>query len=177
MSFDQPTPGSAADLQSEADPEQVARTILLRKLEAAPRTRSELETVLRKRNIPDEVTTAVLDRFTEVGLINDEEFAAAWVGSRQRGRKLAPRALADELRRKGVAPDTIAVALELISDDEVEAAGRTLVRKKLKSMTGVSRQTATRRLVSMLARKGYPSGLAYRIVADELGSDVIVESA
>ena len=155
-------------MQSEADPEQVARTILLRKLEAAPRTRRELEDVLRKRNIPDDVAELVLDRFSDVGLINDVEFANAWVGSRQRGKGLAPRALADELRRKGVDAEVIRDVLDQLGDEEIEAAGRTLVRKKLRSMSGVSRETATRRLVSMLARKGYPAGLAYRIVAQEL---------
>lgn len=156
-------------MQSEADPEQVARTILLRKLEASPRTRRELEDVLRKRNIPDDVAVAVLDRFTEVGLIDDVEFASAWVGSRQRGRGLAPRALADELRRKGVDAEIVRDVLDQIGDEEIEAAGRTLVRKKLRSMSGVSRETATRRMVSMLARKGYSAQMSYRIVRDELG--------
>ena len=142
--------------------------MLLRKLEAAPRTRRELEDVLRKRNIPDDVAELVLDRFSEVGLINDVEFANAWVGSRQRGKGLAPRALADELRRKGVDAEIVRDVLDQLGDEEIEAAGRILVRKKLRSMSRLTRETATRRLVSMLARKGYPAGMAYRIVASEL---------
>ena len=164
----EPTPGSAADIQSEADPEHVARTIVLRRLDAAPRTRYELEELLRKRNVPDEVATKVLDRFTEVGLIDDAAYANAWVGSRQRGKGLAPRALAQELRRKGIDPELAAEAIDQLSGDEIELAARTLVRKKVKALSGVSNETATRRLVSMLARKGYSSGLSYRIVQDEL---------
>ena len=93
-------PGDLDD--SPADPEQVARTILLRRLEAAPRTRAELATTLRERNVPDEVALRVLDRFEEVGLIDDRVFARMWVESRQRGRNLSGRALRSELRRKGV---------------------------------------------------------------------------
>lgn len=165
---DGPTPGSAADVQPEADPEQVARTIVLRRLDSAPRTRHELEELLRKRNIPEDVSARVLDRFTEVGLIDDAAYANAWVGSRQRGKGLAPRALAQELRRKGIDPEIAAAALDQVSDDEIEEAARVLVRKKLRALAGVSAETATRRLVAMLARKGYPSSVCYRVVKVEL---------
>ena len=80
----EPTPGSLADLQDDADPEQVARTILLRRLSVAPRTRRELADDLRKRGIPDDVSARVLDRFEEVGLVDDTEFARMWAVSRQR---------------------------------------------------------------------------------------------
>ena len=155
----------------EADPEQVARTILLDQLSGQARTRAELRAKLAARNVPDEIAERLLDRFTEVGLIDDAAFARAWVESRHAGRGLAPRALAHELRRKGVADEIVADALEQVDAESQEQAARTLVRKKLRSVRGVDHATATRRLVGMLARKGYSSGLAFAVVRSELGAD------
>ena len=151
-----------------ADPESVARKILLDQLAARARSRKELADRLAQKNVPGELATALLDRFEEVGLIDDDAFARAWIADRQRAKGLAPRALALELRRKGVADDVVREALDDVDAGAEEAAARTLVRKKLRTLRGVDDTTATRRLVGMLARKGYGSGLAYAVVRDEL---------
>jgi regulatory protein len=154
----------------DADPESVARTILLDKLTGQPRTRAELADLLAAREIPAEVATKVLDRFNEVGLIDDAAFASAWVESRHRGRGLAKRALAQELRRRGVDDELARDALEELDPDQEAATARALVRRKLPSMRSLDRQVAMRRLLGMLARKGYPGGLAMAIVKDELAA-------
>ena len=151
-----------------ADPESVARKILLDQLTTRARSRKELADRLASKNVPGELATALLDRFEEVGLIDDEAFARAWIADRQRGKGLAPRALAQELRRKGVADDVVREALDEVEPEAEEAAARALVRKKLRTLRAVDDTTATRRLVGMLARKGYGSGLAYSVVRDEL---------
>ena len=110
----------------------------------------------------------LLDRFEEVGLVDDEAFARAWVQSRQPGKGLARRALAQELRRKGVDDETAGTALDEIDPgDEIEAA-RGLVRRKLRTVGRLERDVALRRLTGMLARKGYPSGVCYGVVREEL---------
>jgi len=76
-------------------------------LTAAPRTRAQLYSALSRRGVPDETAEAVLGRFAEVGLIDDAMFAASWVESRHHGRGLSARALAAELRQRGVAADNI----------------------------------------------------------------------
>ncbi|MBS2938271.1 regulatory protein RecX [Nocardioides sp. J2M5] len=166
----------AAAAEVEADPEAVARKILLDTLTGQARTRQELADKLAKRGVPDELASALLDRFTEVGLVDDAAFARQWVESRHRSRGLAPRALKQELRRKGVTDDDVAEALEQIDDDDQRTAARALVDKKLRSMRGLDPQVATRRLAGMLARKGYSSGLAFAVVrealADHGGDDV-----
>lgn len=149
----------------------MARQILLRRLTDQPRSRAELAQVLAKRRVPDDVATRVLDRFTEVGLIDDAAFARAWVESRQRGRGLARRALAHELRTKGVDPDTAREALGAVDDDDEREAARKLVRRKLASLGRQDRVVAQRRLVGMLGRKGYSAGLAVAVVQGELGAD------
>jgi regulatory protein len=153
-----------------ADPESVARKILLDQLTGQARSRSELAGKLAAKNVPDDVATRLLDRFEEVGLVDDEAFAKAWVSSRGPGKGLARRALAQELRRKGVADDVAREALDEIDPADEEETARALVRKKLRSMQSLDRDKATRRLVGALARKGYPPGLAFSVVKDELAS-------
>ena len=148
--------------------EAFARAILLRRLEDQPRSRAELAASLAKKNVPAEVAVALLDRFEEVGLINDSDFARQWVQSRQRTRGLAPRVLAMELRRKGVHDEIISEVLgELDPADARETAHR-LVQKKLRSMASLDDTTRIRRLTSMLARKGYAPQLAFDVVRAEL---------
>jgi regulatory protein len=150
----------------------VARRILLARLNDQPRTRAELAGFLAARDVPEEVATRLLDRFSEVGLIDDAAYARAWISSRLTGRGLARRALASELRRKGVPEDIAREALdEIEADDEVAAAHR-LVRRKIASMARLSPEVRTRRLVAMLARKGFPAGTAFAVVRDELADAV-----
>lgn len=165
----EPTPGSPADLQPEADPESVARAIVLRRLELAPRTRHELAVTLRERGVPQEVADAVLDRFVEVGLIDDAEFARSWVESRHRSRGAARPVLRQELRRKGVADALIDEALgQLTAEGESERA-RALVHRKLPSLSRYDDATKARRLSSMLMRRGYSGGTAATVVREAIG--------
>jgi regulatory protein len=167
--FGAPVPGTPADLTPDADPASVARTILLNKLTVAPRTRAQLADALAQRGVPDDVAEAALDRFEELGLVDDDEFARQWVRSRQTGRGLARRALAHELRARGVDPEVVTGALDDELDDELETA-RELVRRKVRaSARDPDRQRQTRRLLGMLARKGYGAGVAARAVREVLG--------
>jgi len=154
----------------EADPESVARKILLDQLTGQARSRQQLSDKLAEKNVPTDIATRLLDRFEEVGLVDDGAFARSWVASRGAGggRALAKRALAQELRRKGIDDEVAREALDEIDPDDEEQAARALVRKKLRTLTRVDDTVATRRLVGMLARKGYGSGLAFAVVRDEL---------
>ncbi len=138
----------------------------------APKSRLQLSRKLAERNVPEDVAEAVLDRFEEVRLIDDAEFADMWVRSRSQSRKLARGALRRELADKGIAPETAADALEQVSDEDEENAARELVVRKLRGFTGdedrTERDKITRRLVSMLARKGYQPSQAFRIVNEVL---------
>ncbi|HEY3013571.1 MAG TPA: regulatory protein RecX [Nocardioides sp.] len=157
----------------DADAESVARKILLDMLTGQARSRKELADKLAAKLVPADVATRLLDRFEEVGLVDDQAFARSWIASRGAGggRGLARRALAQELRRKGVDDEVAREALDELDPDDEEAAARALVRKKLRSLRGVDHVTATRRLAGMLARKGYPPGLAFAVIRDELGGD------
>jgi len=155
------------------DPVAVARSICLSQLDHAPRTRSQLATTLRKRLVPDDAAATVLDRLTEVGLVDDAAYAAGWVRSRRSSRGLSGSAVARELRDRGIEPHLIAAAVAEVGPEEDEASARELARRRMRSMSGLPVQVRVRRLVGYLGRKGYPPGLAYRVVREEL--DLAVE--
>jgi regulatory protein len=149
------------------DPESVARSICLKLLESKARSRQELADALDERGVPDESARIVLDRFTEVGLIDDEDLAQNLVSARHRERGLAARALSLELGRRGIDRELAGRAVAAIDRDAEYERASQLVRAKLRSLAGVSVDTRTRRLVSLLARKGYDSALAYDVVRIE----------
>ncbi|WP_327727558.1 recombination regulator RecX [Streptomyces sp. NBC_00487] len=154
--------------ESSGDPAERARAICLRLLTGTPRTRKQLADALHKREIPEDVADEVLSRFEEVGLINDSAFADAWVESRHHGRGLARRALARELRTKGVDSALIDEAVSQLDSEQEETTARELVARKLRSTRGLDRDKRLRRLAGMLARKGYPEGMALRVVRQAL---------
>jgi regulatory protein len=148
-----------------------ARGICLKLLTARPRSRAELADALRERGIPEDVRETVLDRLGEVGLVDDAAFAESTVHSGRAYRGLGRHALSAELRRRGV-PDGLAhEAVATLQPGDEEQRARELVRRKLRSTTGRDPATRVRRLVGMLVRKGYPEGMAFRVVRDELGSE------
>lgn len=154
----------------EADPESVARSICLRLLDTSPRTRAQLSAALRRRNVPVDAAESVLDRLIEVGLVDDTAFAGAWVESRHRGRGLARRALAAELRRRGVGSETIDGAVAALDADEEASTARRLVDQRLARTVGLPGSVRARRALGVLARKGYPAALAGRVVREALAA-------
>lgn len=161
----------AAGQRPPRSPEEEARAICLRLLTGTPRTRRQLADALRKRGIADDVAEEVLARFEDVGLIDDAAFAGAWVESRHHSRGLARRALARELRTKGVDSALIDDAVGRLDPEQEERTARQLVERKLASTRGLDPDKRLRRLAGMLARKGYAEGLALRVVRQALAEE------
>ncbi|MCL3860169.1 regulatory protein RecX [Actinotalea sp. K2] len=160
----QPSAGARAD--TDADPESTARSIVLRLLTGAPRSRHQLAEALTRRGIEEAVVERVLDRFTDVGLIDDAEYAQMLVRSQLESRGLARRALAVELQRKGVGADEAEAALSTVSAEDEEQRARDLLRKRWATGARLDPEVRARRAMGMLARKGYPMGLASRLVRE-----------
>ncbi|GHJ40565.1 recombination regulator RecX [Streptomyces sp. TS71-3] len=167
-------PSRAGKEAPPADPVERAKAICLRLLTGTPRTRKQLADALRRREIPEDAVEEALARFEEVGLIDDGAFAEAWVESRHHGRGLARRALAQELRTKGVDKALIDEAVGQLDSEQEEQTARELVVRKLRSTRGLDPDKRLRRLAGMLARKGYSEGMALRVVRralEEEGED------
>jgi regulatory protein len=158
---DQPTPGSLADEQSEADPEQVARTIVLRRLAAAPRTRADLAKDLAKRGVPQDAASRVLDRFEELGYIDDEAYAHMWVESRRQSKALARSVLKRELSDRGIDREFVDAAIAQIDDDAEWQRALEFAMSKFLVRRGEDPRKAIHRLASQLGRKGYPANVCF----------------
>ena len=144
--------------------ESAARRIALDALSRAARTRGQLEALLQRKGIAAEPAAAVLDRFEEVGLIDDRDYAETFVEARHRVRGQGGRALSMELRRRGVAGDVIAEAVGgLDPEREFETACR-IAQSRYERMPAVSPEVKVRRLVGFLARKGYSGAIVTRAV-------------
>lgn len=146
------------------DPESVARVVCLRLLEHRARSRCELEQALRKRGVPDDAAGRVLDRFTEVGLIDDVALAASVAAAQHRERGLARRAVAAKLRQRGFDDDVVEAAVTGIDSDQERARAVALVTRRRRALANQPVEVQTRRLVALLARKGYPAAVAYEVV-------------
>jgi len=153
------------------DPEAVARAVALRLLTRGPRSRAQLAEAMARKDVPDDVARAVLDRFTAVGLVDDAEYARMLVRARQEDRGLARRALVVELRRKGIDDEVAADALGGLDAEQEETTARELARRRLASSRGLAREVRLRRVVAMLGRKGYSSGLAVKIGCELLAAE------
>lgn len=157
---------------SEPSREEQARTLCLRLLTVRARTRAELHGQLAKRGYPEDISTAVLDRLATVGLVDDADFAQQWVRSRRAKAGKSRRALAAELHTKGVDRDVIASALSEIDAGAERDRAEELVRAKLRRETlDGDDARVTRRLVGMLARRGYSQNLACEVVLAELAAE------
>ncbi len=158
---------------SEPSREEQARALCLRLLTARARTRAELSAQLVKRGYLDDVRAVVLDRLASVGLIDDAEFAEQWVESRRSSAGKGKRALAAELHTKGVDNDVITTVLAGIDAGAERDRAEQLVQAKLRreNLDGDQARVA-RRLVAMLARRGYDQTMAYNVVSVQLNLEL-----
>ena len=146
----------------------------LRLLTAQARTRAELAGQLAKRGYPDDLSARVLDRLTDVGLVDDAGFAEQWVHSRRANAGKGKRALAAELHTKGVDNDVITSVLGGINPAAERGRAEQLVRARLrreKLGDDNADGRASRRLVAMLARSGFDQTMAYDVVSAELATE------
>jgi regulatory protein len=158
---------------SEPSREELARALCLRLLTARARTRAELAGQLAKRGYPDDLSARVLDRLTDVGLLDDAGFAEQWVHSRRSNAGKGKRALAAELHAKGVDNDMITSVLGGINPAAERARAEQLVRSKLRreNLGDDADARVSRRLVAMLARRGFGQTMAYDVVSAELAAE------
>lgn len=172
-----PPPSTSESPAESPSREEQARSLCLRLLTVRARTRAELAGQLQKRGYPDDVSAQVLDRLADVGLVDDEDFAEQWVRSRRSNAGKGKRALAAELRTKGVDNEVITAALAGIDAGAERTRAEELVRDKLRREKlgdpedRDAENKVIRRLVGMLARRGYGQSMAVDVVTAELANE------
>jgi len=150
-----------------ADPLAVAREIALRQLTVRARSRAGLARALSRKGVPEETARQVLDRLTDVGLIDDAAFAREWLaagGRRQRSR----RVLISELGEKGVDREIIDEAVAELDGDHDYAVARGYAERKAASLARLEPQVRYRRLTGALARRGFPSSVVAQVAREVL---------
>lgn len=158
----------APDAGPEPDAYEVARLMALRRLDYKAQTRAELQTHLLGKGVSAEDTEQVLNRFEDVGLLDDQRYAQAWAQSRHGNRYHSRRLIQQELRRKGVDDELIEEVVADIDHESELAAAKAMIDRKAASMSGLPREVAFRRLSGMLARKGYGPQVVVPVVRDLL---------
>ncbi len=158
--------------------ESAVRDRCLRLLSAQPRTRAQLERSLARDGAPEQVVAAVLDRFTGVGLIDDEAYAQAFLRTGVEVRRRGTRSLRSELRQRGVAADVIEAATAEIDADAERATALALASRRAAGWTRLEPQVRRRRLTGLLLRRGFSGAVVSSVLsevlemrADELGGD------
>jgi regulatory protein len=164
-------PDPDGEIEPEADPYAVARSIALDRIAARDRTRHELAQSLRARNVPPEVAEQVLDRLQEVGLVDDAAFAESWVESRQQRRHLSRPALRRELQAKGVDREQIDAALESVEYGDELVAARELALRRHAAIAELPYPVRYRRLAGVLGRRGFGSGIVTQVLREVLGEE------
>ena len=157
--------GSTNDAHSQA------RNIVLNQLNFMPRSRKELETALSKRHIEPDVAKSVLDRFEEIGMVDDAAYAELLIRSRCNTKRVSRSVLRQQLRQKGVNQEIIEEALLVVSDADELRMATELVERKARAMSRLEPEVRKRRLFGLLARKGYNTSIALRVIQDLEAAD------
>ena len=145
-----------------------ARDICLRLLAIAPRPRAGLAQALQRKEIPSDIAEAVLDRLTEVGLIDDAAYAHSFVRVKHRDRALGKAALRSELRKAGIEEEVMAGAVDVVDTEAERTRAAELIDKRVDAAMAAGPVAARRRLLGLLARRGYPPDVAVPVVEKAL---------
>ena len=162
----------AARAGEETDPYTRAKTIVYNQLAYSAKTRGQLRKKLQAEGFEAELVEPLLDKFEAAKLIDDAEYAQTFVAQKSRTKKLSRAALRRELAERGVRGEEAENALAQRTDEQEREDAAELVRKKLRPGMDLSdraeKDRVTRRLLGMLARRGYSSSVSMSVIREEL---------
>ena len=158
----------------ETDPYTRAKTIVYNQLAYSAKTRGQLRKKLQAEGFDAELIEPLLDKFEVAKLIDDAEYAQTFVAQKSRTKKLSRAALRRELAERGVHGEEAENALAQRTDEQEREDAAELVRKKLRPGMDLSdraeKDRVTRRLLGMLARRGYSSSVSMSVIREELAA-------
>ncbi len=164
----------AARAAEETDPYTRAKTIVYNQLAYSAKTRGQLRKKLQSEGFEAELIEPLLDKFEAAKLIDDAEYAQTFVAQKSRTKKLSRAALRRELAERGVRGEEAENALAQRTDEQEREDAAELGRKKLRPGMNLSdraeKDKVTRRLLGMLARRGYSSSVSMSVIREELAA-------
>jgi regulatory protein len=165
--------GSARDRAPEKPPEDpaaYARGLVLGALSRSARTRGQLADLLARKGVEPELAEEVLERYAELGLVDDAAYAEAFTRSRHEHKGLGSRAIAFELRRRSVPDQLVQEAVSVLDAETEQTTASRLAVQRQARMAGLPREVQARRLAGFLARKGYGGEVVGRAVREALAA-------
>jgi regulatory protein len=153
---------------SPAELESAVRERCLNLLAQQPRTRAELERSLARAAVPDDAAAAVLDRLSQVGLVDDTVYAQAYMRTGIGVRRRGTRSLRAELRARGVAPDVIEAAAAQVDEGDERATALALASRRAAGLVRLAPDVRRRRLTGLLLRRGFGASVVSEVVAQVL---------
>lgn len=136
-----------------------AETRLERALAARGMSEREARDRLRRDNVELHAIDDIVERLMRVGAIDDDRLAEQLVFTATTRKSQGRRAIAQSLAKRGIVRDAIDRALEDLPDDDAERALE-FARSKAGPLARLAHDTALRRLVGQLARRGFGGTLA-----------------
>ncbi|CAG0961895.1 Regulatory protein RecX [Anaerolineales bacterium] len=139
------------------------------------RSEKEIRQNLRKHEISEEVIEETLERLRKAGLANDNDFARAWVENRSTFRPRSKKALAIEMRQKGLDDEAIQASL---SDVDEEALAYETGLKRAARFKGLEQNEFRKKLSEFLARRGFSYSVVVSVVSriwNETHADILYE--
>ena len=142
-----------------------ARAAALRYLKTRDRTVQQMRDHLAKKEFSEEIIEATIRTFHDLGYLDDNRFAERFARNRMETRQWGRRRIADELRKRGISRDVAHAMLDEVFEelDESDLA-LACAEKKIRSLTGLEKPTARRRLAQFLQRKGFGPDAVFKTV-------------
>ncbi|CAB4630030.1 unannotated protein [freshwater metagenome] len=163
-------------LSSVDNLEERARNIVLKLLERGPKSSSELASALEKHEIPKEIAKLVIDRFSEVELIDDASYAHQLADASRRTQGLARSMVKRKLADKGLDQDLINQVASDITDEDELLVATALAIKRLRQLSKLAPEVRNRRLIGFLQRRGFGPSIVFGAIreaeADAVKSEV-----
>lgn len=124
--------------------------------------------IKNKEQISQLVIDAVIEVLKKKGMVNDLEFAKAWVDARRKIKKKGKIALKSELYQKGIDKDVIVQVLEQTTDESEEALAKEALESKIKLWQNLNSQACKQKAYEFLLRRGFEYEVVKKIVENRL---------
>ena len=128
-----------------------------------------------KGKYPKDIIDEMLQKCIDNNWVNDTRYAESFTRSKKEYSKLGKNAIKRELMLKGVDSETAAEAVSDIDSESEREAAMELVLKQLPKTVNLEKQKRINRILGMLARKGYPSDIAFSVIREALDAEIIEE--
>jgi regulatory protein len=155
--------GSSA-LQSVDSIEEDIRSFVLKKLERTAQPSGKVREALVAKGFAKEIFEPIIDRFIEVGLIDDYALAKSYVDHSLTRKGKSKTMIARELRDKGLTADAVNEAIATIDADRESDAANAIAEQKIRSLTRFDQAERSKKLAAFLSRKGYASNVVWAAV-------------